>query len=69
VEAHFMLGTIYKTGGLKARSESMFRKVLELQPDHEGALSEMSSLPVEPPSSDEGGAGGGLIKKLFRKGG
>ena len=71
-EAHFMLGMIYKTGGLKARSESMFRKVLELQPDHEGAISEIGSLPVETPDSEgsSGGAGGGgLIKKLFKKGG
>jgi tetratricopeptide (TPR) repeat protein len=71
-EAHFMLGMIYKTGGLKARSESMFRKVLELQPDHEGAISEIGSLPVETPDpegSSGGAGGGGLIKKLFKKGG
>jgi tetratricopeptide (TPR) repeat protein len=71
-EAHFMLGMIYKTSGLKARSESMFRKVLELQPDHEGAISEIGSLPVETPDpegSSGGAAGGGLIKKLFKKGG
>ncbi len=68
VEAHFLLGTIYKTGGLKTRSESMFRKVLELQPDHEGALAEMGPLPAESPEP-EGGGGGGLIKKLFKKGG
>ncbi len=68
VEAHFMLGMIYKAGGLKARSESMLRKVLELQPDHESAISEMASLAVESPSPEKGTTGGGLIKKLFRKG-
>jgi tetratricopeptide (TPR) repeat protein len=68
VEAHFMLGSIYKAGGLKTRSESMFRKVLELQPDHEGAMSEMGSIPVESPSPDAGGTEGGLFKKLFKKG-
>lgn len=67
VEAHFLLGSIYKTGGLKTRSESMFRKVLELQPDHEGALTEIGPLPTE--SSPSEGGGGGLIKKLFKKGG
>jgi len=65
VEAHFMLGSIYKAGGLKARSEAMFRKVLELQPDHEGALTEFGPLPAERTSPE----GGGLIKKLFKKGG
>ncbi len=65
VEAHFMLGSIYKAGGLKTRSESMFRKVLELQPDHEGALTEVGPLPAEPQTPE----GGGLIKKLFKKGG
>jgi len=73
VEAHFMLGSIYKAGGLKARSESMFRKVLELQPDHEGALAEMANAPMEPADTDEGaggsgGAASGLFKKFFKKG-
>jgi tetratricopeptide (TPR) repeat protein len=67
-EAHFMLAMIYKTGGLKARSESMLRKVLELQPDHEGAITEMASIPVEPPPPESGSTGGGLLKKLFKKG-
>ncbi len=66
VEAHFMLGTLYKAGGLKTRSQSMFRKVLELQPDHEGALTEVGPLPTESPAPE---GGGGLIKKLFKKGG
>jgi len=65
VEAHFMLGSIYKAGGLKARSESMFRKVLELQPEHEGAINELGSAP---PDSDGDEGGGGLMKKLFKKG-
>jgi tetratricopeptide (TPR) repeat protein len=68
VEAHFLLGSIYKTGGLKARSESMFRKVLELQPDHEGALAEIGSIPADPPAPEGGSSGGGLLKKFFKKG-
>jgi tetratricopeptide (TPR) repeat protein len=67
VEAHFMLGSIYKAGGLKARSESMFRKVLELQPDHEGAVAEMANVPSEP-QEPEGGGEGGLFRKFFKKG-
>src|SRR5262249_12035111 len=66
-ETHFMLGSIYKAGGLKARSESMFRKVLELQPEHEGAIGELGSIPPEP-DGEEGGGGGGLMKKFFKKG-
>jgi hypothetical protein len=65
VEAHFMLGSIYKAGGLKARSESMFRKVLELQPEHEGAIGELGSIP---PETDGEEGGGGLMKKFFKKG-
>jgi hypothetical protein len=44
----------------------MFRKVLELKPDHEEALAEIGPLPTEAPEPSEGG--GGLFGKLFRKG-
>ena len=61
VEAHFVLATIYRDSGLKSRAQAMFRKVLELKPDHEGALAETASQATEPPPS------GGIIKKLFGK--
>ena len=50
VEAYYLLGTIYRDRGLKSRATSMFRKVLELKPDHEEALAEIGPLPT-------GGAG------------
>jgi tetratricopeptide (TPR) repeat protein len=65
VEAFFLLGTIYRDRGLKSRATTMFRKVLELKPDHEEALVEVGPLaPTEP----EAAQGSGLLGKLFRKG-
>jgi curved DNA-binding protein CbpA len=64
VEAHFLLGTIYKAGGLKSRALHAFQRVLELKPDHEKAAAELVDLvpeDSEPPPS------GGLLKKLFGK--
>jgi hypothetical protein len=68
VDGHFLLGKIYKQQGLKTRSQSMFRRALELKPDHEEAAAELAELPVEPESPESGG--GGFIRKLFggRKG-
>ena len=65
VEAHFLLGTLYQQSGLKSRANSMFKKVLEVKPDHEearAALGEAAPVRPEPPG------GGGLLGKLFRKG-
>jgi hypothetical protein len=67
VEAHYLLGTIYRDQGLKSRTTAMFRKVLELKPDHEEALAAIGSLPPEAPEPPPQG-GGGLLGKLFRKG-
>lgn len=65
-DAYFELGLIYKGGGLRSRALSVFRKALEIRPEHEGAQQELLSLDAEkgdaePPPS------GGLLKKLFRK--
>jgi hypothetical protein len=49
VEAYYLLGTIYKTGGLGTRAASMFRKVLELRPGHKPAADELASLDQAPP--------------------
>lgn len=62
-EAYFLLGTIYKGGGLKSRALSMFRKALELKPDHEAAAAEMVGLAHEEPAPAP--ESGGLLKKLF----
>ena len=64
VEAHFLLGAIYRNSGLKSRAYSMFKKVLELRPDHEEALAAVGE--VAPPEPEPTG-GGGLLGKLFRK--
>ena len=61
-EAYLALGHLYKAGGLRSRSLAMFRKVVELKPDHEEALTELAALGPEP----EGGVdSGGFLKKLF----
>ena len=62
VDGHFLLGRIYKEQGLKTRSQSMFRRALELKPDHEEAAAELTDPSAEPESS---GGGGGFIRKLF----
>jgi hypothetical protein len=65
VDAHFHLGAIYRTGGLKSRAQAMLRRVLELQPDHEEARQQLESMgtePPPPPSSEPS-----LFKKLLRR--
>ena len=44
VEAHFVLGTIYRAAGIKTRALVEFRRVLELHPGHLQALSELQAL-------------------------
>ena len=65
VDAHFILGTIYKDRGLHARALSMFRKVVELKPDHEEVQALLAAVAPSEPSPDEGS--GGLISRLFKK--
>jgi hypothetical protein len=60
VDAHYELGVLYKAGGLAARAQAMFRRVVELRPDHREAAAELG--PGESP------AGGGLLKRLFGRG-
>ena len=59
VDAHYELGLLYKAGGLAARAQTMFRRVLELRPDHREAAAELGT---------GEGAGGGLLKRLFGRG-
>jgi tetratricopeptide (TPR) repeat protein len=67
VEPWALLGAIYAAKGLRTRATAMYRKVLELKPDHEEAAQYLAfgSPPPEPPK-DEGS--GGLLGRLFRKG-
>jgi tetratricopeptide (TPR) repeat protein len=50
VDAYLALGTLYKENGLRARAVNMFRKVLELRPDHSLAAAEVRSLITPAPS-------------------
>lgn len=71
VGAHWLLAGIYRKGGLRARATSMLRRVVELQPDHEeatAALRELAPEP-EPQPEPEPPPSGGLLKRLFGKGG
>jgi hypothetical protein len=62
-EAFFLLGTLYKQGGLRSRAASMLRRALELKPEHEQAAAELAGLPVEPAAAPV--ESGGILKKLF----
>lgn len=66
VDAWAALGAMYRANGLPTRALSMYRKALELKPDHEEALEYLATSAPEakqPPEPE----GGGLLRKLFRK--
>jgi curved DNA-binding protein CbpA len=56
-DAHYELGRLYKEGGLTARSQAAFRKVLELRPGHKKAAAQLEG--------EEPAAGSGLLRRLF----
>jgi len=60
VDAHYELGLLYKAGGLAARAQAMFRRVVELRPDHREAAAELGP--------GDGPGGGGLLKRIFGRG-
>ena len=66
VEAHVLLGTLYKQTGLAARASAMFRRALELSPGHRAAQAELEALTVATPVAAPEAAKG-LLKKLFGK--
>ena len=71
VEPWALLGAIYAEKRLRTRATAMYRKVLELKPDHEEAAQylALNAPPPEPPEDEGGGeGGGGLLGRLFRKG-
>ena len=64
-EAYFLLGGIYRSGGLKSRATTMYKKVVELKPDYDEAvfaLNELGGAEATPAPSS-----GGFLKKLFNK--
>jgi tetratricopeptide (TPR) repeat protein len=67
VDAWALLGELYAQKGLRTRAVTMFRKAIELQPDHEGAAQYLAANAPEPelPEDDEGG---GLLGRLFKRG-
>jgi DnaJ domain/Domain of unknown function (DUF4388)/Tetratricopeptide repeat len=62
VEAHLLLGQIYRERGLKARATSILRKAVELDPDNAEAREQLASLGYE------GERSGGLLRRLFPRG-
>jgi curved DNA-binding protein CbpA len=60
--AYYELGMVYKTGGLATRAEGMFQKALDANPRHKQALAELAAKEKEP-------ASGGLLRRLFGRGG
>jgi tetratricopeptide (TPR) repeat protein len=67
LEGWALLASIYAGKGLKARALSTYRRVLELEPDHEEAREYVVRNAPEPPPPPED-SGGGLLGRLFRKG-
>ena len=57
-EAHFALGMLYKDTGMSSRAVTLFKKALELRPEHKQAQAELSSF--------SGGAA--FLRKIFGKG-
>jgi hypothetical protein len=67
-EPFALLATIYAARGLKARVLAMYRKVLELKPDHEEAGRYVAENAGAEPQQQPPEGGGGLLGRLFRKG-
>ncbi len=63
VEAHLLLGDIYRAGSLRARALAAYRKVLELQPQNRQALTELARLEAEEPPPARGSLLGFLKKR------
>jgi hypothetical protein len=57
VDAHFELGLVYKAAKQPHRAQAMFRRVVELRPDHAGATAELGR---------EGTTGSALFKRFFK---
>jgi curved DNA-binding protein CbpA len=62
-DVHFELGLLYQTGGFTARAHGMFRRALELRPGHKEASAQLGIQAAAPD-----GGGGGLLKRLFKRG-
>jgi tetratricopeptide (TPR) repeat protein len=56
-ETYYVLGTVYKRGGLQSRATAMFRRATELNPRHRAAQAELDQA-GEPPTP-------GALRKFF----
>jgi len=65
VDAWALLGSIYEGKGIRTRALSMYKKALELKPDHEEATQYLAAHPPEEPRAEEDTTG--LLRKIFRK--
>jgi hypothetical protein len=63
VDAHLLLGDIYRHGGMRSRAVAAYRKVLELRPDNRQARRELARLEGEGPPAPGGGSLLGFLKK------
>ena len=68
VEAHLLLGDIYRAGNLRARALAAYRKVLDLQPHNRQALRELARLEAEEPPPAQGIAAGVPEEALKHRG-
>ena len=59
-DAHYELGLLYKAGGLAVRAQALFRRTIELRPDHREAAAELGL--------DDRARQRGLLQRLFRWG-
>jgi curved DNA-binding protein CbpA len=65
VEAHFRLAEFYRLQGMKTRASSLYRRVLELQPEHaEAGAALADTLPLEEAPKE---SRGGFLGRLFKK--
>ena len=58
-DAYYELGMLFKARAATARAQAMFRRAVELKPDHRGATAEIGEQPPSP----------GLLSRLFKRSG
>jgi hypothetical protein len=59
-ETYYVLGTVYKRGGITSRAAAMFRRAVELNPRHRAALAELDGIGPQPSP--------GALRKFFGRG-
>jgi curved DNA-binding protein CbpA len=59
-EAHYELGRLYKGVGQVARAQALFKRAVQLRPDHRRAAAELGGGATAPPT-------GGLLGRLFKR--